>query len=129
MVAIPLQKPVDAALRHQIASEVKVEWRQRNRSVSDDLDSGAALAEQANRAELGVLGYANDELVCIAPANHLLHDESLDPGGRAVLANPSQHGDRGGLDLPGPVQIERNASHVRFVGYIRRQDLESDRLA
>ena len=62
-VAIALQQPIDPGARHQLAGEMQVERRQRQRPVVDHLDRGAAVAEQQHRAELPVGGDPDDQLV------------------------------------------------------------------
>jgi hypothetical protein len=127
LIAIATQQAVDARTLDQRAGKKRVQRRQRHRRIADLLDRDATLAEQHDRAELGILADPDDQFVRAVPAHHLLDDHPVDDGLRRGLARPVEN-------FPGRrahrfrrVEIEHHAADVALVDDIGRDDLDHKR--
>jgi hypothetical protein len=129
MVAEAGEQPGDPGARHQLAGEHAIERRQRDRAVGDDLDRRAAVAEQQHRPEQGVDAGADDQLLGEWSAHHLLDGEAGQPRLRARGANPRQHLLGGEANVALVAKVEGNASDIRLVTDVGREDLQHDRMA
>ena len=92
--------------------------------VVDDLGCRAALAEQNHRAELRILGDADDQLEGVRPLDHRLHGKPLDARIGKVAAHALQHRFGGVPHRARRPQVEHDPADVGFVDDVGRQDLQ-----
>src|SRR5690606_34512548 len=74
------QQLVHACAANQGVGEVEVERRQLQGNIGHDLDGGTAVTEQDCRAEGGIVGKSEEQLGCIAVAEHRLELDAGDLG-------------------------------------------------
>ena len=89
-VAVTFEQLGDARALDLRARKRGIERRQFERLVADDLDRGAAMAEQDHRTESGVGRNAGDQLVGADAVDHLLHDEAFELAPWAARATASR---------------------------------------
>src|SRR5690606_30233073 len=95
-----------------------IERWQRHGLVADDLDGGAALAEEDDGTESRIVHDAEDELEGIRLAHHLLHGEAIEIGGGTQMRDACDHARgrlRHGLST---FEAERDAAHIAFMRYV-----------
>ena len=128
-IAIGLEPTRDPCPRDQIGGQLEIERRQRQRLVVDDLHGGSAAPEQDDRPEGRIVGEANDQLPCFPAPDHRLNDDarhrSLGPQSRRAFEDFSDR--LAHRVLVGDVELD--ATDIRFVDDIGRQDFDRDRSA
>ena len=123
-IAPAVQQPGHACALDQRAGQRGVQRRQGHCPVGHHFHGGAALAEQQDRAELGVDAAADDELQRARPAHHGLHGEAFDDGVGPLLCGAHQHGLGGGGHLLLGLQVQRDTAHVALVRNLGGQHLQ-----
>ena len=84
----PFERREDPGLLHHPPGQRRVQRRQGQRAVLEDLDELAAGAEEQHRAELRVEAAADDQLVAVEP-DHRLDGHALEVPGAGALARPT----------------------------------------
>ena len=91
-----LERREDLGLLHHPPGQRRIERRQAQRAVLEDLDELAAGAEEEHRAELRVEAAADDQLVAVE-LDHRLDGHAVEmPGAGAVARPPTRSRDRRG---------------------------------
>ena len=108
-------------LAHVLARE----RRQADRGILEDLDHDAARAEHDERAELIIIGHAEDELDAVF--DHFLNEDAVDDGVGAGFHRIFENFGRRLFDFRRGSRAEENAADVRLMRNIGRLDLERDR--
>ncbi len=80
-----LQRRIDPSALHHPQRQGRVEGRERQRAVLEDLHQLPAHTEQQHRPELRVDARSDDDLVA-CPLDHRLHRHALDVGGARAFA-------------------------------------------
>ena len=127
-VAIARHQLADAGLLDHVARQRAVERRQRQRLVGDHLHRHAPGAEQHHRAEGGVFGHAQNQLMRVLAPDHRLHRQPVDLRVGPRLARSGEDALGGGGGLLSRVQVQPHAADVGFMGDVARQDLDRHRL-
>ena len=125
-VAVGLEHPRDAGARDQVAGELHVERRQRQRLVVDDLDRGAAAAEYDDRPEGRIVGDPGDELARFRAQNHRLDDHPGNARVRSCRARLAEDLGSGVAHRLLARKVQPHAADVGFVHDVPRLDLHHD---
>jgi len=123
-----LQELVGLDLTDDGLGVVTAERGQTKGDVLQDFHVDAAQAEHQKRSKLLVAFETDDDLLA-AFGGHFLDEAAGDEGFRTQTLGPGRDVGIGGLDRCGVGQIHLDAAHVRFVGDLRRGDLEDHREA
>ena len=123
-----LERVGDRRLPDELPGERRVERRQGQGAVLEDLDQLAAHAEQQDRAELRIGAAAHDQLVA-GPVDHRLDRDALEVLGADLLGDGVPDLGEGLADGIRGAQVEDHAADVGLVGDRPRQQLGDDRVA
>mmetsp|Transcript_69491 Transcript_69491/g.145134 ORF Transcript_69491/g.145134 Transcript_69491/m.145134 type:complete len:223 (+) Transcript_69491:1020-1688(+) len=123
-----LQGLVDLGLMQHLGGQVGVERRKAQGGILEDLDQGAAHAEEDDRAELRVEAGAEDDLVALH-ADHGLDGDALEALRGGQSGHALLHLGEGLLDLGLASQVQLDTAHIELVGDGRRVELHDDREA
>ena len=114
-VAIGLEDARDAGARDQVARQIEIERRQRQGLVVDDLDRGAAVAEDDDRTEGRVVGHADDQFARLRTHDHRMDGDAGDARVGLGRARPRQNLGGGFAHRGLAGEVEPDAADVRFV--------------
>ncbi len=111
----------------KVAAEHVVKRRQRHGGVVDNLDGGAAGAEQDDRAEHRIMRNPDDRFASTRAPDHGLHAEAIENALRIVRSKTLGDAVCGGARLGRRLDIEDDAADVGFVADLARQHLDDQR--
>jgi uncharacterized protein (DUF885 family) len=124
-----LQCVARARATDQVADEVQIQWRQRDRAVADHLDHGAAEAETDGGAEHGIAHHADHQLAAVPLEVHRLDQHAVDARVRPRERDVAQHVLVAVVHAARIGAAETHAAHVGLVRDVGREDLHRDRVA
>ncbi len=129
------QGGVDLGALHHATSQCRVEGRQRQGAVFENLNQLAAQAEQQHRAELWIEAAAKDQLVAIQ-ADHRLDGDAKEVDFAVLVLLTAHLGQDGSLDALigfantfGIFQVQLHAADVGLVGNNFRMQLKNNWIA
>ena len=125
-IAVGLEHARHAGARNQPARKPKIERRQRQRLVGDDLDCGPAAAEYDDRTEGRIVRNPCDQFARLRTQDHGMDGDAGNAGVRPGGSCARQDIRDGFAHRALAGEIKPHAADFGFVNDIRRQDLRDD---
>jgi hypothetical protein len=121
-IELPYPRP-----RHQAARQQDVQRRELERTVTDDLDGGAALTERNKRPEYRIVDKPDEEFHGSRAKNHWLQEKTVEPSFGSYGPDALKHCTCLAPDPFGVTKTKGDTADIGLMRDIGREDLQRDR--